>query len=252
MNARLVVLDAAGTLVEVRGSVGAAYAALARAAGADLDPAMIQAGFTRAFTAAPPLAFGGLDAPLREEAERAWWRDVARSALEEAGPFPADFSFDLFFESAWRRFAAPEAWRVPDDVRPGLRALRRAGVRLAVFSNWDGRLDRLLDGLGLRGYFARIVVSSALPAAKPDLAAYQAARTALADLTADSRPVMVGDRIDYDVEPALAAGWDAVWIDRGGRGPTRRGAPLPEGAATLRDLRELAFHPLIANAVKRA
>lgn len=247
MHGRVVVLDAAGTLLEVRGSVGAVYAVAAREAGADLDPIAIQAGFGRAFAGAPRLAFGGLDPKLRERAERRWWRNVARSAIEEAGPLPARFSFDLFFESAWRRFGAPEAWRVPDDVRPGLRALRRAGLPLAVFSNWDSRLEPLLDRLGLRGYFARVVVSSALPAAKPDPAAYQAAGEALADLTPESSPIMVGDRLDHDVEPALAAGWDAIWLDREGRG--RRSS---EGAAALRDLRELAGHPLIADAAKRA
>lgn len=233
MSGRLVVLDAAGTLIEVRGSVGAVYAALARAAGADLDAAAVEKGFVRAFRTAPPLAFGGLDEAARPAAERGWWREVARRALEPAGPLPTGFVFEVFFERAWSWFAEPEAWHVPADVRPGLRALRRAGCPLAVFSNWDGRLEPLLDRLGLMGYFAGVLVSGGLPAAKPDPAAFRAARAAL-KWAGNAPPIMVGDRIDHDIVPALEAGWDAVWLDRG-----RRGERPPVGAARVIDLTEV-------------
>ncbi|MBA3583602.1 MAG: HAD-IA family hydrolase [Gemmatimonadetes bacterium] len=236
MSGRLVVLDAAGTLVEVRGSIGAVYAALARAAGADLDTAAVERGFAWAFQAAPPLAFGGLDEAARPAAERGWWREVARRALEAAGPLPTGFVFEVFFERAWSWFGAPEAWHVPADVRPGLRALRRAGCPLAVFSNWDGRLEPLLDRLGLAGYFARVLFSGGLPAAKPDPAAFHAARAALAEWAKDAPPIMVGDRIDHDIVPALEAGWGAVWLDRGGRGERP-----PVGAARVIGLPEVAL-----------
>lgn len=243
MGGRLVVLDAAGTLIEVRGSVGEVYAKAARAAGAELAPAAIEAGFMHAFQAAPPLAFGDLDDGGRAAAERGWWRGVAESAIQAAGPLPGGFSVDAFFERAWLAFAAPEAWRVFDDVRPALRALRRAGCPLAVFSNWDGRLAALLDRLGVAGYFARILVSGGLPGAKPNPAAFRAVGTALAELADGRPPLMVGDRIEHDVEPALEAGWDAVWLDRDGA-PDRPGQP-PRGER-IGDLRELAAHALIA------
>lgn len=235
MIPRVVVFDAAGTLVEVAGSVGAAYAEDARAAGAELDPLAVERGFARAMRTAPPLAFGSLPAPERLSAARAWWRDTARAALLGAGELPEEFVFERFFDRAWERFARAAAWRVPPDVRPTLRALRVRGVPLAVFSNWDARLVPLLSELGLAGYFCRVLVSAELPAAKPDRAAFDAVARELAGVDAASgRPVMVGDRPDHDVLPALEAGWDAVWLDRRGNG----GAP--SGARVVRDLRELA------------
>jgi REG-2-like HAD superfamily hydrolase len=231
---RIVVLDAAGTLVEVAGSVGEAYAVDARAAGADLDPAMITRGFGRAMRVAPPLAFGHVPPEARAAAARGWWRAVAGAAIAGAGELPEGFLFDAFFDRAWERFSRPDAWRVYADVRPGLRALRVRGVPLAVFSNWDGRLKPLLTHLGLGGYFCRVIVSGDLPAAKPSRHAFEAVARELANVeSAQGLPVMVGDRLDHDALPAMAAGWDAVWLDRTGEGG------VPESVRVAHDLREL-------------
>jgi putative hydrolase of the HAD superfamily len=230
----LVVFDAAGTLVEVEGSVGEAYAAVAREHGARLEPRAIERGFARAMAVAPPLAFGDRPAPERPAAARSWWRSVAGAALEAAGDLPAGFAFESFFDRAWERFAEPSAWRVSEDVRPALRALRRAGLPLAVFSNWDGRLGPLLAGLGLSGWFCRVLVSSELTAAKPAPAAFAAVAAELASVGTATRPLMIGDRLDHDVLPAIAAGWGAVWLDRHERG----GAP--PGVDVVRDLRGLS------------
>jgi len=243
MAKRLVVLDAAGTLLEVAGSVGAAYARCARAAAGRADDpgwdsehvrGAIERGFGRAMRDAPPLAFGDLAEADLETAERGWWRAVARAALAEA-ELPARIDFESFFDRAWHGFGAARAWRVPEDVRPALRALRGAGVPLAVFSNWDRRLVPLLGELGLDGFFARVVVSSALAAAKPDPAAYRAASAVFERGSPAWRgaPIMVGDRLDHDVVPSLVAGWGAVWLDRAGRGDA------PPGVARIRTLAEL-------------
>lgn len=233
MNPGIVVLDAAGTLVDVAGPVGETYATIALEQGARLDPGGIERGFARAMAAAPPLAFGDRPPGARAAAARAWWREVARAALAAAGELPDEFAFESFFDRAWERFARPEAWRVHEDARPALRALRLRGLPIAVFSNWDGRLGPLLAGLGLAGWFCRVYVSSELSAAKPSRAAFDAVAAELATVEPAGPPLMVGDRLDHDVEPAIDAGWDAVWVDRADRG----GAPA--GVVTVRDLREL-------------
>jgi putative hydrolase of the HAD superfamily len=120
-------------------------------------------------------------------------------------------------------------------VRPALRALRARGFPLAVFSNWDERLEPLLRRLGLAGWFCHVIVSSDLRAAKPARAAYAAVVERLAGVEAGSLPpVMIGDRLDHDVAPALEAGWTAVWLDRTGRGTA------PPGVPVVGDLREIA------------
>jgi putative hydrolase of the HAD superfamily len=235
VSRRLVVLDAAGTLLAMAGSVGEVYAGEARTLGAELDPRGIERGLAGAMRSAPPLAFGHLAARDRDAAARGWWRAVARAAIAEAGGAPPDFAFDAFFDRVWDRFSRADAWCLYDDVRPALRALRVRGAALAVFSNWDARLPTVLAALGVGGYFCSVVVSLDLPAAKPSRDAFAAVARRLTDATGDGPPpLMVGDRLDHDVLPAMAAGWEAVWLDRGGRGR------VPDGVPVVRDLRELA------------
>lgn len=235
MNRRVVVLDAAGTLLAVAGSVGEVYAEEARELGAELDPQEIERAFGRVMRAAPPLAFGHLATRERDTAARGWWRAVARAAISGAREAPPDFAFDAFFDRAWDRFSRPDAWCLYDDVRPALRALRVRGVPLAVFSNWDARLRPILAALGIGGYFCRVIVSLDLPAAKPSRDAFAAVSRLLAEDGGNGPPpMMVGDRLDQDVLPALAAEWEAVWLDRSSLGHA------PDGVLVVRDLRELA------------
>ena len=227
---QIVVLDAAGTLVELRCGVGEAYAEMAERQGASLDPKALEVGFRTAFGSAPPLAFGAYD----PTAERDWWRRVAEAAIAAAGPLPTGFDFERFFDHAYEWFSTERAWRVPPDVRPALRDLRRAGFPLAVLSNWDSRLELLLEQLRLGGFFTQVFVSGCLPAAKPGRAAFDATRRALGTLTDHRVPIMVGDQIDHDIRAALEAGWKAIWLDRRGDG-----GELPKGAERVTDLREV-------------
>jgi putative hydrolase of the HAD superfamily len=232
---RLVVFDATGTLLEVATPIGHVYAECAREAGATLDASAIERGFRAAMAAAAPLAFGNLGPAALETAERSWWRTVARRALESARA-GTDFDFERFFDLAWLRFAGAASWRVYPDVRPALRALRTRGFPLAVFSNWDHRLPPLLDELGLGGFFTRVFFSSALSAAKPSRAAFDAVLEAVERHlpSRGERPIMIGDRIDHDVAPALASGWEAIWLDRNGNDTS-----APAGARRVPILTEL-------------
>lgn len=225
----VIVFDAAGTLVELRGRVGELYAELLPAE-IGLSAADLTAGFGTAFRVAPPLAFGAAN-PIEE---RSWWRNVVAEALRCGGAAPEAFDFERFFDHAFEVFATERAWRLQPDVRPTLRALRVAGHPLAVLSNWDGRLASLLSRFGLRGYFCEVFVSSRLPVAKPALGAYEAVRGALEERLGVLHPWMVGDRIENDVVPAVDAGWSAVWLDRQGCG-----GELPNGAHRVSDLTAL-------------
>ena len=52
-------------------------------------------------------------------------------------------------------------------MRPTLKLLKSAGLRLAVISNWDERLVPLLERLDLAHYFEVTFVSSVVGAPKP-------------------------------------------------------------------------------------
>jgi putative hydrolase of the HAD superfamily len=60
-----------------------------------------------------------------------------------------------------------------------LRRWQGAGLRLAVVSNFDRRLQPLLEGLGLADLFEQVVVSSSAGAAKPSPLPFRIALEAL-------------------------------------------------------------------------
>jgi putative hydrolase of the HAD superfamily len=141
-----------------------------------------------------------------------WRRFVERAAALSGAAPPSAFAAAELYE----HFARGAAWRVYGDVGPGLAALAASGVRLAVVSNWDERLPRLLDELGLASRFAAIVVSSEVGVEKPHPRIFEVALERL-DVRA-GRALHVGDAVLEDVEGARGAGLHALRLDRRGGG----------------------------------
>jgi putative hydrolase of the HAD superfamily len=219
-HVRAVTLDAAGTLITPASAVGSTYAAVAAANGILADAAAVDARFHRALAAAPPLAFPQLDAAARPARERAWWAAVVGEALDAAAAGPR---LDACVDTLMAHYASPRAWRVFPDVAPALRALRARGRRLAIVSNFDGRLPALLEGLGIRALVDTVVHSTAAGAAKPDARIFVAAVRALGVELADT--VHAGDDPAADVAGARAAGLAAVLVDRDDRHAATRDTP---------------------------
>jgi HAD superfamily hydrolase (TIGR01662 family) len=111
------------------------------------------------------------------------------------------------------------------DVRPALEALRAAGYRLGVIANQQSTVRAALERDGLAGFFEVWAVSEDLGVDKPDPRIFEHALSVAG--TAAHRSAMVGDRLDYDVEPARDAGMRTVWVLRG-EAPAK---PTPEQLA---------------------
>lgn len=211
-NPEVIFFDAAGTLIEVRGSAGEIYSRVAREFGFEADPAALQQNFARAFRLQPPMAFpaGTSEARLRE-LEKDWWRNLVRDVFAGLEEFPR---FDEFFDDLFERFRGSEFWRVYDDVEPALRELKRRGLKLGVISNFDSRLYDVLRACRLDHFFDSIHISTRVGAAKPAPAIFQAA---LSHYGIEPGQVWhVGDSLREDVEGARAAGLRAFLVDRRG------------------------------------
>lgn len=98
------------------------------------------------------------------------------------------------------------------DAPGALAALDRAGVRLAVVSNWDVSLTEVLNTLGIAGRFHAICISAVEGAAKPDPAIFHTALRRLG--VSAERALHCGDDPVNDGEGALAAGIRPVLVDR--------------------------------------
>jgi putative hydrolase of the HAD superfamily len=209
MPLEAVTLDAVGTLMAVAEPVGRTYARCAARHGIALAPAEAERGFHDALAAAPPLAFPGVATAHLPERERAWWSAVVRRAF---GPAAERVSFDQCFAELFAHYGRPEAWCVFSEVPEALHRLRARGFKIAVVSNFDGRLPPVLAGLGLLPLVDVVVHSTAAAAAKPDPAIFRGAMSTLG--VAPSATLHVGDDLVADIEGARRAGMRAVLVDR--------------------------------------
>lgn len=207
-----VLFDAVGTLLAPAAPVGATYARVAAAGGLAVEGEEIDAAFRRVFPAMAPMAFPDATPEAVPALERAWWRELVGRTFREARPGSTDGEIDAFFPALFEAFAAASAWRLRDGAEAALEALRRAGRRCAVLSNFDHRLHGVLAGLGLAERFEFVLLPGEAGAAKPDPAIF---RLALAKLALPAPAVaLVGDDERDDLEGARRAGLRGVDVRR--------------------------------------
>ena len=137
-----------------------------------------------------------------EMLQRPEWRDQQPAFEERYGALRAD---DLY----------PDALRAIAELKAG-------GYRVAITANQPARRHAELEALGIQ--VDAMGMSDAMGVAKPDRAFFDRTLELL------GRPdpasvAYVGDRVDNDVLPAMAAGMRAVWLRRGPWGILQR---LPE------------------------
>ena len=130
---------------------------------------------------------------------------------------------------------APDSWELYPDVLPTVRALRQAGLRLGILSDWGSNLLPIVEGLGLARELDFVIASAAVGLAKPDPAffALGAARVGVPPTEA----LMVGDSIVADIEGARSAGMEGILIRRPEWRDRRR--PVPDGMPVIASLGEL-------------
>lgn len=154
--------------------------------------------------------------------------DEARSPAETFGTYVPAFchhigllgdEFDTGIAALEPLFGPSGLWcePIPGSV-DGIRALHDAGIPMAIVSNADGTVDRILEAAGVCQVgdgphvpVVTIVDSGALGVAKPDPATFAPALAALG--SAPDRTLHVGDSVHYDVHGARAAGLTAVHFD---------------------------------------
>jgi putative hydrolase of the HAD superfamily len=138
------------------------------------------------------------------------WSDLVNRSFAGLASAPPN---DALFSDLYRHFATAAPWRVFDDVLPCLQRLKSRGLKLAVISNWDGRLRPLLRALELDHYFDAVIISGELGCHKPDGKIFE---TAAAQLGIPAEATLhVGDSAIEDFDGARKAGFRAVLLRRG-------------------------------------
>jgi putative hydrolase of the HAD superfamily len=228
---RAVFFDAGHTLLYAHPDIGSVYAGVTAEFGIRVAPERFAETFVPVFKETTKIYSATSTASDRQD--YAMWQDITRRIYDRLPPLSA-IPFDDWFESLYRRFGEPSAWRFYDDVVSVLGDLRARGLRIGIVSNWDTRLKAISDGLGLTPLVDFIVISAEVGVRKPDPGIFR-----LALDKAGVRPeeaIHVGDLPEEDAEGARRAGVRPVLIDRKKR-ITPQG--LPAGVPRVTSLAEL-------------
>jgi HAD superfamily hydrolase (TIGR01549 family) len=110
------------------------------------------------------------------------------------------------------RHAERNLWcRVREGTVEALQQLRQSGYRLGVISNSDGRIEALLQSVGLAGYFDFIIDSHVVGIEKPDPRIFRLGCERAG--AAPEEVIYVGDIYEIDIAGARGAGLRAILID---------------------------------------
>ena len=130
-------------------------------------------------------------------------------------------------------WAACRHFSLYDDVRPALRALHAAGVRMGLISNTHRCLSALQEHFGLAPYIGCAVSSSDHGFMKPHPDIFREALRRLGVQPAQA--VMVGDSLANDILGARRIGMRGVLVSRSGA----EHPEAPDDVAVVRTLGEL-------------
>lgn len=148
-----------------------------------------------------------------DDAEFDYWHGLYRSFFDH---LEVDGDRHAAAVAVHHRFMQPGTFRPFDDVHDNLDALRSAGVRLGLLSNWAPWLRTILDHEDLTPYFEAIVVSGEEGIVKPDERIFRATLDRMG-LQPNPAVSYVGDDVHADYEPSIELGLTPVLIDRFGR-----------------------------------
>ncbi|RUM89040.1 MAG: hypothetical protein DSZ24_02235 [Thermodesulfatator sp.] len=197
MSLRAVLLDAEGTLLYIYPSVGEIYARVLAGEGLFLPAGELDQRL-RALWPVFRKAFRDHFSP---EGCRKKWEELFRQVV--APWLDGRAGRELFF-LVYEAFSRPENFRLAPGAQEALEALKRQGLKLAVLSNWDERLPRLLRALQWTDYFEAVFLACEMGVGKPDPRAFHRACEALG--VAPEETLMIGNDPEDDYQGALAAG----------------------------------------------
>lgn len=147
----------------------------------------------------------------QEEADR-FWVATAAEWLTALGEDPAHA--EPLTKSVMQEIFAPgsPAFRLFPDTMPALEALQAAGWRMAILSNWDLSLHRVVELLGLAPYFEVVVASLEEGVEKPDPEIFRLTLARMGVRPAEA--IHIGDDPIDDIQGARSFGMRAIRIDR--------------------------------------
>lgn len=204
MKIKAVLFDLVGTLIYVKDSVGTVYSIVANGFGYETNPDLLNKSFKEIFNSKESPTGGN-------EKEKSWWKDLVRDVFKTSGYELGD-SFDSIFETIFKEFSASSSWGIYPEVESTFLSLKNLNLKIGLISNFDSRLESLLDNLKIKNHFDLLVYSGKVGFSKPNKKIFLHALNELNLIPEEV--IYVGDDLNNDFYPALDLGMNALLIDR--------------------------------------
>ncbi len=207
-----VTLDAGNTLLYSDPAPPVIYARHLSRYGRPVDPDEVAPVFAEAWAHMQRHSEPGRDRYSSQPGgERAWWGALVREVVAR---LDHEAPWEPLLDDLYRAFASSDVWHPFPETLDTLRELHGRGLRLAVISNWDGRLPAILHHLGIDHWLDALAVSALEGVEKPARAIFHRTLDRLG--VAPAQAVHVGDSPYEDYQGAKRAGLSALLLDRRG------------------------------------
>jgi putative hydrolase of the HAD superfamily len=208
----IVFFDAGETLLHPHPSFPELFSATCARHGIDVSPeevAPVLFGMVRNMAEVAAEA-GVANASASEHEAYRFWTHVYRRCLAELS-----IEAEWLADELYKVFSDGASYRLYDDALPAIEALKDAGYRIGLISNFEGWLEELLVELELGDVFEVSVISGLVGVEKPNARIYE---IALDQAGVDPGVAAhVGDSLPNDIQPPVDLGMKAVLLDRAGR-----------------------------------
>ncbi|XP_036914983.1 haloacid dehalogenase-like hydrolase domain-containing protein 3 [Sturnira hondurensis] len=204
---QLLTWDVKDTLLRLLRPVGEEYASRAQAHGLEVEATALDQAFRQVFKAhSRSFPNYGLSHGLTA---CQWWQDVVLQTFHLAGVRDAQAVVPIAVQ-LYKDFSSPCSWQLLEGAEATLKECRKRGLRLAVVSNFDQRLDGILAGLHLREHFDFVLTSGATGWQKPDPRIFhEALRLAQVEPAVAAH---IGDSYHNDYQGARAVGMHSFLV----------------------------------------
>ncbi|SFI26716.1 HAD family hydrolase [Planctomicrobium piriforme] len=202
---RCVAFDAVGTLIHAEPSVSQAYQQVARKYGADVPLPVLRERFLQSMSSRP------MSAQTSEATELAFWQATVQDVIGTVTDPEA------CFQELYDHFGDPHSWRLDPDGAAALATLAKQGIQVCIASNFDERLQRVVNGMPELGVVSQVLISSQVGWRKPHPRFFEALQQAVN--VPPSQILMVGDDVNLDVVPARQLGMQALHLAPGNSAP---------------------------------
>jgi len=214
---RALTVDVGGCLLSPVEPVTETYMRLAGVHGVrGITRESVKAAIRAGFAAPPPPGQNG----VRYVGDgRGFWRPLVAQAMGNLAD--DDPKLTNVLDDLYAHYENPGAWCVAPGAEEAFASLRSAGVKVAVISNWDTRLPKLLRDCGFdESLIDTVVVSAEQMSDKPDRKIFDVALERLGLGGSAHLCAHVGDSSVNDVDGSRDAGFGAslLWTSSLGAG----------------------------------